>query len=35
LVLIDRAGHNPHDERQAEVIKAIKSFLSEANTIGV
>jgi pimeloyl-ACP methyl ester carboxylesterase len=31
LVLIDRAGHNPHDEQPAEVIEAIKSFLSSAN----
>ena len=27
LVLIERAGHNPHDERPAEVIEAIRRFL--------
>jgi proline iminopeptidase len=27
LVIIDRAGHNPHDERPAEVLKAIQNFL--------
>jgi proline iminopeptidase len=30
LVFIDRAGHNPHDEQPAEVMKAVRSFLSEA-----
>ena len=29
LVLIDRAGHNPHDERPAEVIDAVKKFMAE------
>jgi proline iminopeptidase len=33
LVFIDRAGHNPHDEQPAEVIKAIKSFLTEVNPV--
>jgi len=27
LVLIDRAGHNPHDEQPVEVIEAVKSFM--------
>ena len=27
LVFIDRTGHNPHDERPAEVIEAIKHFI--------
>jgi pimeloyl-ACP methyl ester carboxylesterase len=31
LVFIDRAGHNPHNERPAEVIQAIKRFMAEAN----
>jgi proline iminopeptidase len=28
LVLIDRAGHNPHDERTAETLRAVRDFLS-------
>ena len=28
LVLIDRAGHNPHDEQTAETLAAIRSFLA-------
>lgn len=32
LVLVDRAGHNPHDERPAEVIEAVKCFLNSANS---
>jgi proline iminopeptidase len=28
LVLIDRAGHNPHDERPVETLAAIRSFLA-------
>jgi hypothetical protein len=24
--LIERAGHNPHDERTAEVMKAVREF---------
>jgi len=31
LVLIDRAGHNPHDEQTAETIAAIRSFLADAS----
>jgi proline-specific peptidase len=31
LVLIDRAGHNPHDERPAETLKAVRDFLATAN----
>lgn len=30
LVLIERAGHNPHMERPAEVIEAIRRFLAPA-----
>jgi proline iminopeptidase len=30
LVLIDRAGHNPHDEQPAETIRAVRDFM--ANT---
>ncbi|NJD60010.1 MAG: alpha/beta hydrolase [Anaerolineae bacterium] len=29
LVLIDRAGHNPHDEQKAETIKAVREFMVE------
>jgi proline iminopeptidase len=29
LVLIDRAGHNPHDERPAEVMRAIRDFMRD------
>jgi proline-specific peptidase len=28
LRLIDRAGHNPHDERTAEVMKAVREFIT-------
>ncbi len=28
LVLIDRAGHNPHDEQPAEVIRAVRDFMT-------
>lgn len=28
LTLIDEAGHNPHDEKTAEVMRAIRQFLS-------
>jgi proline-specific peptidase len=31
LVLIERAGHNPHDEQSAEVIKVVKRFLVTVN----
>lgn len=26
--LVDRAGHNPHEERRAEVIQAVRDFIS-------
>jgi len=29
LVLIDRAGHNPHDEQPAQTLKAIQNFLAQ------
>ncbi len=29
LVIIDRAGHNPHDEQTAEVIDVVKGFISQ------
>lgn len=28
LVIIDRAGHNPHDERPAEVLRWVRDFLT-------
>lgn len=31
LVLIDRAGHNPHDEQPVKTIKAVREFLADAN----
>jgi len=31
LVVIDRAGHNPHDEQPAETFKAVRDFLASAN----
>jgi proline iminopeptidase len=31
LVIIDRAGHNPHDEQPAETLKAVREFLADAN----
>ena len=37
LVLIDRAGHNPHDEQTAEVIRAVRDFMKidkKASTVG-
>jgi proline iminopeptidase len=30
LVLIDRAGHNPHDERTSEVMATVRDFLGSA-----
>jgi proline iminopeptidase len=30
LVIIDRAGHNPHDEQPAETLKAVREFLGDA-----
>jgi len=29
LVLIDRAGHNPHDEQPAEVQRLVRAFLAD------
>ena len=31
LVFIERAGHNPHDERPAESLKAVRDFLANTN----
>jgi proline iminopeptidase len=31
LVLIDRAGHNPHDEQPAEVQRVLRNFLANTN----
>jgi proline iminopeptidase len=31
LVMIDRAGHNPHDEQTAETLQAVREFLAEVN----
>ena len=31
LVLIERAGHNPHDEQTTEVIQAVRDFMAAAN----
>jgi len=31
LVLIDRAGHNPHDNQPVETLKAVREFLADAN----
>lgn len=31
LVLIDRAGHNPHDEQPTETLKAVREFLADTN----
>jgi proline iminopeptidase len=28
LTLIDRAGHNPHDERTAEVMREVRDFVA-------
>ena len=28
LLIIDRAGHNPHDEQPAETFKAVREFLA-------
>jgi proline iminopeptidase len=33
LVLIERAGHNPHDEQPAEVQRLIREFLADANPV--
>ena len=33
LEIIERAGHNPHMERSAEVLEIIKSFISEAEPV--
>jgi proline iminopeptidase len=29
LVLIERAGHNPHDEQTAQVIRAVRDFMAD------
>ena len=34
LVIIDRAGHNPHDEQASETLKAVRDFLADAKTGG-
>ena len=31
LEIIERAGHNPHDERTAQVMKAVRDFMSTAS----
>ena len=31
LVIIDRAGHNPHDEQPTETLKAVREFLADVN----
>ena len=28
LEIIERAGHNPHDEQTAQVMKAVRDFIS-------
>jgi proline iminopeptidase len=33
LVIIDRAGHNPHDEQTAEVLRAVRDFLKATQPI--
>lgn len=33
LEIIERAGHNPHAERQVEVVQVIRSFISELNPV--
>ncbi len=30
LEIIERAGHNPHDERTAQVMRAVRDFISAA-----
>jgi len=32
LVLIDRAGHNPHDEQPTQTLKAVSEFLADTNS---
>jgi proline iminopeptidase len=32
LVLVDDAGHNPHDEKRSAVLRAVREFLSPAET---
>jgi len=34
LKLIDHAGHNPHDEQKAEVLRALRDFLAETLSDG-
>jgi pimeloyl-ACP methyl ester carboxylesterase len=31
LVIIDRAGHNPHEEQPTKTLKAVRDFLANAN----
>ena len=31
LVLIDRAGHNPHDEQPVQTIRAVRDFMKIEN----
>jgi proline iminopeptidase len=33
LIIIDNAGHNPHDEQPAEVIDVVRDFLAIAQPI--
>ena len=33
LVIIDRAGHNPHDEQPAETLKTVRDFLANTNPV--
>jgi pimeloyl-ACP methyl ester carboxylesterase len=30
-MLIERAGHNPHDEQTAQVIRAVRDFMADVN----
>jgi pimeloyl-ACP methyl ester carboxylesterase len=32
LVIIDRSGHNPHEERPKEVLEAIRGFLGDQSS---
>jgi proline iminopeptidase len=35
LKIVERAGHNPHSERNAEVIEAVRQFLAVADPVSV
>jgi proline iminopeptidase len=35
LELVECAGHNPHIERQAEVVQAIREFLAAGSAVPV